>query len=217
MARASTNRSSDTTGDAVTLLKQDHRTVEALFSEFEEADEGQQSSIAARICQLLTVHATIEEEILYPAAKQAFEEDEDDDLVNEAEVEHSTAKELISKVEGMTPEDEHFRATVKVLSEYIKHHVKEEEGELFPKLKQTELDLKDMGTQLTERKFELMEQMGIRAEEEEQAARKRIGGSSSRSAPKRAKGASSGSRAARSGARRSSSARSRSGQRSTRH
>ena len=163
------------------------------------------------------MHAHIEEEILYPAAKQAFEEDEDDDLVNEAEVEHGTAKELIAKIEGMTPEDEHFNATVKVLSEYIKHHVKEEEGELFPKLKQTELDLKDMGTQLTERKFELMEQMGIRAEEEDQAARKRTGGSSSRSAPKRAKDASSTARAARSGARRSSSARSRSGHRSTRH
>jgi hemerythrin superfamily protein len=145
MARATTSRSSDSPQDAVALLKQDHRGVEALFEEFEDADESEQSSLAARICQMLTVHAQIEEEILYPAAKQAFEEEEDDDLVNEAEVEHSTAKELIAKIEGMTPEDEHFKATVKVLSEYIKHHVKEEEGELFPKLKRTELDLKDMG------------------------------------------------------------------------
>jgi hemerythrin superfamily protein len=194
MARATTSRSSDSPQDAVALLKQDHRGVEALFEEFEDADESEQSSLAARICQMLTVHAQIEEEILYPAAKQAFEEEEDDDLVNEAEVEHSTAKELIAKIEGMTPEDEHFKATVKVLSEYIKHHVKEEEGELFPKLKRTELDLKDMGTQLTERKIELMEHMGIAPEQEPAPARRASTGGRSRTSAKRAGQARAGAR-----------------------
>ena len=72
MARATQTRSSDSPRDAVALLKQDHRTVESLFDDFEDADDGQQSSIAQRICQLLTVHAQIEEEVLYPAAKQAL-------------------------------------------------------------------------------------------------------------------------------------------------
>ena len=100
MARASTSRSSDSPRDAVALLKQDHRTVEALFSQFEDADESEQSSLAERICQLLTVHATIEEELLYPAAKQALEDEEDEDIVNEAEIEHGSAKELIGKIEA---------------------------------------------------------------------------------------------------------------------
>jgi len=172
MAR-STSGSSDSPRDAVALLKQDHRTVEALFKEFERADEEEQSAIAQRVCQLLTVHATIEEELLYPAAKEAFAEEEADDLVNEAEVEHGSAKELIAKIEGMGNDDAHFKATVTVLGEYIKHHVKEEEGELFPKLKKTQLDLKELGTQLAERKFALMEQMGIEAEEEPAQPRKR--------------------------------------------
>lgn len=161
MARSTHTRSSDSPRDAIALLKQDHKTVSALFDEFEKADDEEQSSIAQRVCQLLTVHATIEEEILYPAAKQAFEDEEDEDLVNEAEVEHGCAKELIAKIEGMSSDDEHFKATVKVLSEYIKHHVKEEEIELFPALKKTELDLKEIGGRLAERKFALMEQMGI--------------------------------------------------------
>ena len=162
MARSThIRRSTDSPRDAIALLKQDHRTVSALFEEFEKADEEEQSAIAQRVCQLLTVHATIEEELLYPAAKEAFEDEEDEDLVNEAEVEHGSAKELIAKIEGMTSDDEHFKATVTVLGEYIKHHVKEEENELFPQLKKTELDLKELGGRLADRKFALMEQMGI--------------------------------------------------------
>jgi hemerythrin superfamily protein len=166
MARSNptSGSSSDAPRDAIALLKQDHRTVSALFEEFEKADDEEQSAIAQRVCQLLTVHATMEEELLYPAAKQAFEDEEDDDLVNEAEVEHGTAKELIAKIEGMTSDDEHFKATVTVLGEYIKHHVKEEEGELFPKLKKAELDLKELGGRLADRKFQLMEQLGIEEE-----------------------------------------------------
>lgn len=180
MARSTQSGSIDSPRDAIALLKQDHRTVSALFEEFEKADDEEQSAIAQRVCQLLTVHATIEEEILYPAAKQAFEDEKEEDLVNEAEVEHGSAKELIAKIEGMTADDEHFKATVTVLGEYIKHHVKEEETELFPKLKQTDLDLKEIGGRLAERKFALMEQMGIEAEEAPQP-RKRAARSGPRS------------------------------------
>ncbi|HEY7641037.1 MAG TPA: hemerythrin domain-containing protein [Steroidobacteraceae bacterium] len=184
MARSTQTRSSsDSPQDAIALLKQDHRLVSSLFEEFEKADEEEQSAIAQRVCQLLTVHATIEEELLYPAAKEAFEDEEDDDLVNEAEVEHGSAKELIAKIEGMTSDDEHFKATVTVLGEYIKHHVKEEEGELFPQLKKTDLDLKELGGRLADRKFALMEQMGIEAGEEPSPPRKRAAarGSATRS------------------------------------
>jgi hemerythrin superfamily protein len=173
MARATQSRSSDSPRDAVTLLKQDHRTVESLFEKFEDADEGEQASIAERVCQLLTIHAQIEEEILYPAAREALEDEEDTELVSEALVEHGTAKDLIAKIEGMTPDDESFKATVKVLSEYIKHHVKEEEGEMFPKLKKTELDLRQLGERLAERKHSLMEEMGIASEEAPSASRER--------------------------------------------
>lgn len=180
MARSTHSRSSDSPRDAITLLKQDHKIVSALFEDFEKADEEEQSAIAQRVCQLLTVHATIEEELLYPAAKEAFESEKDEDLVNEAEVEHGSAKELIAKIEGMTHDDGHFKATVTVLGEYVKHHVKEEENELFPQLRKTELDLKELGARLADRKFALMEQMGIEAEEEPQP-RKRSAARSGRS------------------------------------
>lgn len=181
MARSTQTRSSDSPSDAIALLKQDHRTVSALFDEFAKADAEEQSAIAQRVCQLLTVHATIEEELLYPAAKEAFEDEEDDDLVNEAEVEHATAKELIAKIEGMTSDDEHFKATVTVLGEYIKHHVKEEENELFPQLKKTELDLKELGARLADRKFALMEQLGIEGEEAAQPRKRSAARAASRS------------------------------------
>jgi hemerythrin superfamily protein len=180
MARSTQTRSSDSPSDAITLLKQDHRTVSALFEEFAKADEEEQPAIARRVCQLLTVHATIEEELLYPAAKEAFADEENEDLVNEAEVEHGSAKELIAKIEDMTGDDEHFKATVVVLGEYVKHHVKEEENELFPQLRKTDLDLKELGARLADRKFALMEQLGIEAEEPAQP-RKRSAARASRS------------------------------------
>ena|SRR6185369_648984 len=183
MARStSTDRSTDAPRDAIALLKQDHRTVSQLFDEFEKADEEEQSAIAQRVCQLLTVHAQIEEELLYPAAKECFEGDEEnEDLVNEAEVEHGSATELIAKIEGMSSGDDHFTATVTVLGEYIKHHVKEEENELFPQLKKSELDLKELGGRLADRKFALMEQLGIEEQEPAQP-RKRAAAKATRGA-----------------------------------
>lgn len=178
MARANPTRSMDAPRDAIALLKQDHRTVEALFDEFEDADESEQAGLATRICQMLTVHAQIEEELLYPQAKEAFGEEEDE-MVYEAEIEHGSAKELIAKIEASTPEDPEFKPLVKVLSEYVKHHVKEEEKEMFPALKEAEVDLKELGTQLAHRKMELMEQMGIEAEEPPATQRKRASGSRS--------------------------------------
>jgi hemerythrin superfamily protein len=202
MARSTPSRASDAPRDAVALLKQDHRTVEALFDQFEEAEESEQSQLAERICQLLTVHTQIEEEILYPAAKEAFGDDEEEeDQVNEAQVEHNSAKELIAKIEGSTPDDEMFKALVTVLGEYVKHHVKEEENEMFPSLKKADLDLKELGSQLQERKLALMEQLGIE-EEEAPTAKKSSSRSSSRSSN------SSKSRQARAGSRSKSASKS---------
>nr|WP_298719979.1 hemerythrin domain-containing protein [uncultured Steroidobacter sp.] len=195
MARANHQTSSDDAPrDAIALLKQDHRAVEALFDEFEEADESEQSELATRICQMLTVHAQIEEELLYPQAKEALDEEEDE-LVYEAEIEHNSAKELIAKIEASTPEDPEFKPLVSVLGEYVKHHVKEEEKELFPALKETELDLKEMGSQLAQRKMQLMEQMGIEAEEAPAPQRKRASGSrSTRTSAAKGRQARAGSR-----------------------
>jgi hemerythrin-like domain-containing protein len=197
MARAN-QRSNDAPRDAIALLKEDHRNVEQLFEQFEAADDAELSTIATRICEMLTVHAQIEEEILYPAAKQAFEEEESEeelDLVNEAAVEHASAKDLIAKIEAMTPEHEAFRATVKVLGEYIQHHVKEEETELFPELKKTELDLKELGGQLLERKMALMEELGIEEQPTEAPkSRSRTGRSGSRSTATRGGARRSGSK-----------------------
>ena len=184
MARSTSTsgRSTDAPRDAIALLKQDHRTVSQLFEEFEKADEEEQAAIAQRVCQLLTVHAQIEEELLYPQAKEALEgEEESEDLVNEAEIEHGSAKELIAKIEGMSSGDDHFKATVTVLGEYVKHHVKEEETELFPQLRKTELDLKDLGNRLADRKFALMEQMGIEEQEPAQPRKRSASRGSSRS------------------------------------
>lgn len=177
MARATHKPSTDAPRDAIALLKQDHRAVEALFDEFEDAEESEQSELATRICQMLTVHTTIEEEMLYPQAKEAFGEEEDD-MVYEAEIEHGSAKELIAKIEALTPEDPQFKPLVKVLSEYVKHHVKEEEKELFPSLKETEIDLKELGAQLAQRKHELMDELGL---EEQPPPQQRKRASSSRS------------------------------------
>ena len=109
----------------------------------------------AKICTELSVHAQCEDEIFYPAVKAALK---DRELVPEAIVEHATLKELISQIEGKEPDGEMFDAKVKVLSEYVKHHVKEEQNEMFPKAKKTKLDMLALGAQLAARKEELLAQ-----------------------------------------------------------
>jgi len=163
MPKATQSKQSEASLDAIALLKQDHRLVEQLFDEFEDAEDEQLDPLAERICKLLTVHTQIEEELLYPAAQESIE---DDDLVQEALVEHGSAKELISKIEAMSSDDEEFKATVKVLGEYVRHHVKEEEGELFPEMKKAKVDLQELGSNLMERKTTLMEELGLHEEDE---------------------------------------------------
>jgi hemerythrin superfamily protein len=147
--------------DACDLLDADHKAVKALFKEYETLTEGRSRSTAKKraladsICRELTVHATIEEEIFYPAARQAIK---DDALMNEATVEHASAKDLIAQIRGMDAGDEIFDARVTVLGEYIDHHVKEERTEMFPKVRATGLDLVKLGEQLQLRKEALMAQ-----------------------------------------------------------
>jgi hemerythrin superfamily protein len=141
--------------DAVELLKQDHDTVDELFKEFDSArqsnDQPAKVEAAVRICNELTIHTTIEEEIFYPAARGALGTD-GDDLLDEAEVEHQTAKALIAQLATMSPDEDLYDAKVAVLGEYIRHHVKEEESELFPIVKETDLDLDELGTRLKARR-----------------------------------------------------------------
>jgi hemerythrin superfamily protein len=144
--------------DATALLQRDHAEVKKLFKQYEkladaEADGAERGELAAQICAMLTVHATIEEEIFYPAARAA---EVDADLLDEADVEHASAKDLISQIESMSPDDDLYDAKVSVLGEYIDHHVQEEEGEMFPKCRKSEMDLAALAEALAERKSELM-------------------------------------------------------------
>ncbi|MDZ4868788.1 MAG: hemerythrin domain-containing protein [Alphaproteobacteria bacterium] len=143
--------------DAIALLKADHRTVEGLFAEFEEASgKAQKAKLAQQICLELSVHATIEEELLYPICHHEIEED----LVDEAYVEHDGAKMLIAEIMAGSPDEHFYDAKVKVLSEMIKHHVKEEEQRdgLFAQAKKADIDLEEMGQRMAERKEELTKQ-----------------------------------------------------------
>lgn len=147
-----------TTGkDAIDLLEADHREVEALFREFESADDdARKVELAAKICGELVIHATIEERIFYPAARQALSEDKED-LVSEATVEHASLKDLIAAIDGSSPREELFEAQVKVLGEYVKHHVREEETELMPAVRRTNVDLDAIGERLAALKESLKE------------------------------------------------------------
>ncbi len=148
--------------DAIELLQEDHREVEALFNEYEQLasdDVDAKESVAADICEKLTVHAQIEEEIFYPAARQAL--GDDTEIVDEAEEEHADAKQLIAEIEEMSPEDDDYDAKVKSLSEAIAHHVEEEENEMFPKLRQSGLETQALGEQMAERKHEIIDELGF--------------------------------------------------------
>ena len=141
---------------ALDLLKADHAEVKKLFNQFErqkknEDDDGMEQTVQA-ICQALSVHAQIEEEIFYPALRAAADAD---DALDEADVEHSHVKELVGQLEGAQAGDDHFEARVKVLSEYVQHHVEEEESTIFSKARKADVDLLALGEQLRMRKEEL--------------------------------------------------------------
>jgi hypothetical protein len=143
---------------AVRLLKQDHREVEGWFDEYEQLeDDADKLALFNQIALALKVHTTIEEEIFYPEERGDVEED----MLDEAYVEHDGAKKLIAEIEAMKPGDEFYDAKVKVLGEYIKHHVKEEEqpGGIFAQAKKGDEDLDAMGERLKARKEELMAEM----------------------------------------------------------
>ena len=146
--------------DACDLLDADHKAVKALFKEFEtlagsraKASMARKQELATKICEELKVHTTIEEEVFYPAVRAAIK---DNDLLNEAQVEHDGAKSLIEQIEASDPADEMFDAKVTVLGEYIDHHVKEERTEMFPKARAArKLDLVALRARLEARKEEL--------------------------------------------------------------
>jgi hemerythrin superfamily protein len=141
--------------DAIALLKADHREVEGWFSQFEKArSEDRKSDLAHKICQALKVHMRIEEELFYPPF---YDKTGDKELHHEAEIEHDGAKKLIAEIEASGPDDDYYDAKVKVLSEMIKHHVKEEEqaGGMFAEARRSEMDLKEIGERMRARKNQL--------------------------------------------------------------
>jgi hemerythrin-like domain-containing protein len=140
--------------DAIAMLKADHEAVSDLFAEYEKTRSvPKKKTLVTEICTALSVHAQIEEEIFYPAVKAALK---DKLLVPEATVEHTSVKDLIAQIEGVEPDGEMYDAKVKVLSEYVKHHVKEEQNEMFPKVKSTSLDLVALGASMAARKEDLL-------------------------------------------------------------
>jgi hemerythrin superfamily protein len=145
--------------DALQLLMAEHREVEAMFQKYQKLADAdgrgdERMLLASQICVALTLHAQMEEEILYPAARAVLTQDEE--IVDEAYVEHAGAKKLISQVKTMTSDQSLYDAKVEVLGEYVDHHVKEEETGLFPKLRKTSLDLDAMAEQMAARKKALM-------------------------------------------------------------
>jgi hemerythrin superfamily protein len=150
--------------DACNLLDADHKKVAKLFKDYDALGDSKsksnvtkKSELAMQICRELTVHATLEEEIFYPAVRAAVK---DDDMMNEAEIEHSTAKNLIAQIEASDASDDRFDAKVTVLHEYIEHHVKEEREEMFPKARGAKgLDLVGMCVRLETRKAALLDEL----------------------------------------------------------
>jgi len=140
--------------DAIDLLKQDHRKVEALFKKFKAADNSRTKlALAKEICEELDTHAKVEEKLFYPTAKRDAPESTDD--VNEGIVEHEGIKRLVKQIPTMSVSDELFESRMTVLEEYVKHHVKEEESTMFPKVVEGDVDLKVLGEKLEAEKRKL--------------------------------------------------------------
>ena len=142
--------------DAIALLKADHDEVKKMFKQFEKLKEDgsddAKTKLVGKICSALKAHTTVEEEIFYPAVRAAID---DKDLMDEADVEHAGAKDLIAQLESASPDDDHYDAKVTVLGEQIDHHVEEEHEDMFPKARKSGVDLKALGAQIEKRKQEL--------------------------------------------------------------
>lgn len=153
MTKTNTKTLTTKTRDATALLKADHQLVASLFADYEITNStNKKKQLVEQICKELSIHAQVEEEIFYPAVQKALK---DHELVPEATVEHATLKDLIAQVKDIEPDGDMYDAKIKVLSEYVKHHVKEEESEMFPEAKSTKLNLMELGAQITQRKAEL--------------------------------------------------------------
>ena len=144
---------------AIKLLMEDHAQVKKMFKEFEklteEKEEAGKQELVEQICRELTVHAQLEEEIFYPSARDVLD---DDRPLNKAAVEHGAAKDLIAQLQSMDVFDPLFDATVTVLSEYVNHHIEEEESEIFPKVEKAKMDFEEIGSEIAERKAILTEE-----------------------------------------------------------
>ncbi|GAB4507177.1 MAG: hemerythrin domain-containing protein [Sulfuricaulis sp.] len=155
--------------DAIQILTADHREVGKIFERFEKIKDkdnaANKQSLVKRACDELTIHAQVEEEIFYPALRKALK---NDDLIDEAVVEHISVKQLIADLESMEPGDDLYDAKFTVLGEYVKHHVKEEQNEIFPQAKKSKMDLEQLGREITERKEQMKSEMGLETEEEEE-------------------------------------------------
>ena len=154
--------------DAIAMLTADHKRVKTLFSEFdklkEEGSDEEKSAIVEQICSEMKIHAELEEEIFYPAVREAID---DSDLMDEAIVEHAGAKELIAQLEDASPEDDLYDAKVTVLGEQIDHHVKEEEGDMSPKARKAKVDTEALGERMLKRRMALMQEMGMSDEDDD--------------------------------------------------
>ena len=147
--------------NAIDLLKKDHDEVEALFKDYQmlaegDGDSGDKRALSTQICGMVAVHAMIEEEIFYPAARKAGV---DVDLLDEADIEHNAAKQLIAEIGAADASDSHYDARVQVLGEQIRHHVKEEESELFPTCRKAGMDMAALGARLQKRKDQLLRKL----------------------------------------------------------
>ena len=141
---------------ALDLLEEDHSQVEGFFEEYEQLEQAdEKEQLALKICMMLQVHTQVEEEIFYPAVRNAIDKTE---MIDEAIVEHAAAKQLIAEIEEMDPGDELYDARVKVLGEQVRHHIEEEEDELFPEVEGSGLDLGALGKMMAERKAALLQQ-----------------------------------------------------------
>jgi len=153
-----------TEDDAINILKKDHEKVKDLFNKFEKSeDRREKKKIAAEAIKELKIHTLIEEEIFYPIVRGQVE----DGLMNEAEEEHHVAKLIIAEIEQMKLSDDQFDAKFKVLAENVRHHIREEEGKMFPEARSSDMEFGILGEALTARKQELMEK-GLPPSEEKQ-------------------------------------------------